>query len=54
NSSNAEPSRIMTIKTSVCGTGWKAKYIPSLQELIHIMNVIVSHTCAFSKCIYLK
>ncbi|ORE01900.1 hypothetical protein BCV72DRAFT_319779 [Rhizopus microsporus var. microsporus] len=54
NSSNAEPSRIITIKTSVCGTGWKAKYIPSLQELVHTVNVIVSHTYAFSKYIYLK
>jgi hypothetical protein len=45
--------RVMTIKTTVKNT-WKPAYLQLLYGLVHTTNLLVTHTFAFTKHIYLQ
>ncbi|KAG0733994.1 hypothetical protein G6F62_013727 [Rhizopus arrhizus] len=45
--------RVMTIKTTVKNI-WKPAYLQSLYDLVHTTNLLVTHTFAFTKYIYLQ
>ncbi|KAG1148316.1 hypothetical protein G6F37_011627 [Rhizopus arrhizus] len=45
--------RVMTIKTTVKNI-WKPAYLQPLYDLVHTTNLLVTHTFAFTKYIYLQ
>ncbi|KAG0815153.1 hypothetical protein G6F16_013129 [Rhizopus arrhizus] len=45
--------RVMTIKTTVKNI-WKPVYLQPLYDLVHTTNLLVTHTFAFTKYIYLQ
>ncbi|KAG1324251.1 hypothetical protein G6F62_009203 [Rhizopus arrhizus] len=45
--------RVMTIKT-ILKNIWKPVYLQSLYDLVHTTNLLVTHTFAFTKYIYLQ
>ncbi|KAG1140333.1 hypothetical protein G6F37_009132 [Rhizopus arrhizus] len=45
--------RMMTIKTTVKNI-WKPAYLQTLYDLVHTTNLLVTHTFAFTKYIYLQ
>ncbi|KAG0811456.1 hypothetical protein G6F20_007141 [Rhizopus arrhizus] len=45
--------RVMTIKTTVKNI-WKPAYLQALHDLVHTTNLLVTHTFAFTKYIYLQ
>ena len=45
--------RVMAIKTTVKNI-WKPAYLQSLYDLVHTTNLLVTHTFAFTKYIYLQ
>jgi hypothetical protein len=46
--------KITTVKSSVAGIGWKAQYIPPLKALVANVHIIVTHTFAFLKYIFIQ
>lgn len=48
------PFRILTVKSSIRGIGWKSEYLPVLQELMSKVNTITTHAYASSKHIFLS
>ncbi|KAG0891114.1 hypothetical protein G6F34_011942 [Rhizopus arrhizus] len=45
--------RVMTIKTTIKNI-WKSAYLQPLYDLVHTTNLLVTHTFAFTKYIYLQ
>jgi hypothetical protein len=48
------PLKVITIKSSVSGLGWKTEYIPRLKELVSTTNTLVAHTFALTKFIFIN
>ena len=47
-------NRIMTVKSSIKSSGWKPQFLQTLYDLVDDINVVVTHTYAFSKYIFLQ
>jgi hypothetical protein len=44
----------MTVKSSIKSSGWKPQFLQTLYDLVDDINVVVTHTYAFSKYIFLQ
>ncbi|CEP17069.1 hypothetical protein [Parasitella parasitica] len=53
NHSESPSKRVITIKTTIKGI-WKYDYRQPLYDLVHTTNLLVTHTYAFTKYIFLK
>ncbi|CEP15153.1 hypothetical protein [Parasitella parasitica] len=53
NTPNTPSKRVITIKTTIKGI-WKYDYRQPLYDLVHTTNLLVTHTYAFTKYIFLK
>src|SRR6478735_4366712 len=47
------PLKIITVKSSIAGIGWKPQYIPLLKTLVANVHTLVSHTFSFLKYIFI-
>lgn len=48
------PLKITTVKSSVTGVGWKPRYTPKLKALVANVHLLVTHTFAFLKYIFIQ
>ncbi|KAI9259254.1 hypothetical protein EDC94DRAFT_612771, partial [Helicostylum pulchrum] len=46
------PQKLVVIKSSTTGIGWKDAYKQRLMELVKNVNIIVTHTYLFLKFIF--
>ncbi|ORE05075.1 hypothetical protein BCV72DRAFT_311644, partial [Rhizopus microsporus var. microsporus] len=46
--------KVIAIKSSVSGLGWKIEYIPRLKELVSTTNTLVTHTFALTKIMFIN
>lgn len=48
------PLKIIAVKSSITGIGWKPQYVPLLRTLVSTVHTIVTHTFAFLKYIFIQ
>ncbi|KAI9362710.1 hypothetical protein BD770DRAFT_466065 [Pilaira anomala] len=46
--------KVMTVKSSITGIGWKPQYLSILKKLVHDVHVIVTHTYSFTRYIFIQ
>ncbi|KAG1436521.1 hypothetical protein G6F56_013526 [Rhizopus delemar] len=46
--------RIMSVKSCITGIGWRAQYLPILEQFVATVSIITNHAYSFSKFIFLR
>ncbi|KAI7897484.1 uncharacterized protein BX663DRAFT_415723, partial [Cokeromyces recurvatus] len=46
--------KVITIKSSISGIGWKPEYLPRLEKFVRTINTLVIHTFALIKFIFIS
>ncbi|KAI9366527.1 hypothetical protein BD770DRAFT_438661 [Pilaira anomala] len=46
--------KVMTVKSSITGIGWKPQYLSILKKLVHDVHIIVTHTYSFTRYIFIQ
>ncbi|KAI9258701.1 hypothetical protein EDC94DRAFT_165480 [Helicostylum pulchrum] len=52
--SNNDNKKVMAVKSSIIGIGWKPQYLSNLKKLVHDVHVIVTHTYSFIRYIFIQ
>ncbi|KAI7867836.1 hypothetical protein BDF14DRAFT_1692424, partial [Spinellus fusiger] len=46
--------KIIAVKSSIAGIGWKQQYLLLLKTLVSIVHILVTHAFAFLKYIFIQ
>ncbi|KAI7861564.1 hypothetical protein BDF14DRAFT_1706507, partial [Spinellus fusiger] len=46
--------KIIAVKSSITGIGWKPQYLLPLKTLVSTVHILVKHTFAFLKYIFIQ
>ncbi|KAG1450752.1 hypothetical protein G6F56_008256 [Rhizopus delemar] len=46
--------RIISVKSSITGIGWKEQYLPILEQFVTTVSITTNHAYSFSKFIFLR